>query len=68
MLTVFALENLLDSGDVVAPAEVVELVEDRERARFSRDWAEADRLREQILAHGWVVRDGPDGPELLPAA
>ena len=51
-----------------APAEVVELADARERARAARDYAEADRLREAIQAHGWEVRDGPDGPELLPAA
>jgi cysteinyl-tRNA synthetase len=68
MLTVLALENLLDAGDVVAPAEVVELRDAREQARAARDFAEADRLRERIRAHGWEVRDGPDGPELLPAA
>ena len=38
----------------------------REQARAARDYAEADRLRDEICAHGWEVRDGPDGPELLP--
>jgi cysteinyl-tRNA synthetase len=47
---------------------VVQLRDARERARAARDYAEADRLREQIRAQGWEVRDGPDGPELLPAA
>ena len=28
--------------------------------------AESDRLRDEIRAHGWEVRDGPSGPELLP--
>jgi cysteinyl-tRNA synthetase len=68
MLSVFALDNLLDPGDAVAPAEVVELSDARERARAARDYTEADRLREAIRAQGWEVRDGPDGPELLPAA
>jgi cysteinyl-tRNA synthetase len=68
MLGVLALDNLLDVGDAVAPAEVIELRDARERARAARDYAEADRLREQIRAQGWEVRDGPDGPELLPAA
>jgi cysteinyl-tRNA synthetase len=67
MLSVLGLENLLEVADVQAPAEVAELAGARERARGSRDWAEADRLREEIRAHGWEVRDGPSGPELLPA-
>jgi cysteinyl-tRNA synthetase len=65
---VLALDNLLDVADTDAPAEVVELRDARERARAARDYAEADRLREAIRAHGWEVRDGPSGPELLPAA
>lgn len=68
MLTVLGLENLLEASDVQAPAEVAELADARERARAARDYAEADRLREEIRAQGWEVRDGPDGPELLPAA
>jgi cysteinyl-tRNA synthetase len=68
MLSVLGLDNLLDVGEAQAPAEVVELRDARERARAARDYAEADRLREQIRAQGWEVRDGPDGPELLPAA
>ena len=68
MLSVLGLDNLLEASDVQAPAEVVELRDARERARAARDYAEADRLREAIRAQGWEVRDGPDGPELLPAA
>jgi cysteinyl-tRNA synthetase len=68
MLDVLALENLLEPDTAVAPAEVVRLSEARQQARASRDYAEADRLREEIRAHGWEVRDGPEGPELLPAA
>jgi cysteinyl-tRNA synthetase len=68
MLWVLGLDNLLEAPEVEAPANVGELLGARERARASRDYAEADRLREEIRAHGWEVRDGPDGPELLPAA
>jgi cysteinyl-tRNA synthetase len=68
MLSVLGLENLLDAADAQAPAAVVELRDAREKARAERDYAEADRLREEIRAHGWEVRDGPSGPELLPAA
>jgi cysteinyl-tRNA synthetase len=66
MLAVLALENLLEVELPAPPAEVVELAESRERARAGRDFSEADRLRDEIRAHGWEVRDGPAGPELLP--
>jgi cysteinyl-tRNA synthetase len=66
MLGVLALENLLEPEESEAPPEAVELLEARERARAARDYAEADRLRKQLREVGWEVRDGPDGPELLP--
>ncbi|MBV8221535.1 MAG: cysteine--tRNA ligase, partial [Solirubrobacterales bacterium] len=68
MLGVLALDNLLDVATEEAPGEVIDLLHARERARTARDWAEADRLRDEIRAQGWEVRDGPSGPELLPAA
>ena len=68
MLGVLGLENLLAAETSEAPTEIVELSDARERARASRDWVEADRLRAEIGSRGWEVRDGPDGPELLPAA
>ena len=65
MLGVLGLENLLE-GDEGAPAEVVELAERRAAARTDRDFAEADRLREELRARGWEVRDGAAGQELIP--
>ncbi len=67
MLGVLGLENLLERRRAEAPEQVVELLEARERARAARDWEEADRLRAAIAALGWELRDGPEGPELLPA-
>jgi cysteinyl-tRNA synthetase len=66
MLSVLGLENLLDPEEAQAPVQAFELSEARERARAARDYAEADRLREQLREMGWEVRDGPGGPELLP--
>jgi cysteinyl-tRNA synthetase len=59
------MDNLLER-DEGPPAEVAELAERRAAARAGRDFAEADRLREQLRAHGWEVRDGPAGAELIP--
>jgi cysteinyl-tRNA synthetase len=67
MLAAIGLDNLLEVPATEAPREVKELMQARERARQDRNWSDADRLREEIAAHGWVVRDGPTGPELLPA-
>jgi len=43
------------------PQEVRELVEKRKLARQNKDFAESDRLRDQIKAKGYVVEDGKDG-------
>jgi cysteinyl-tRNA synthetase len=65
MLGVLGLESLL-TPIAEAPEAVHALAEQREQARAERDFATSDRLREKIAAHGWDVRDGADGFELLP--
>jgi cysteinyl-tRNA synthetase len=68
MLLVLGLDGLLDAPAAGAPAEIEALAAQRAEARARRDFAEADRLREELRARGWEVRDGPQGPELVPAA
>jgi cysteinyl-tRNA synthetase len=49
-----------------APHVVRELAEARQTARGERNFGEADRLREEIEAQGWEVRDVEDGYQLVP--
>ena len=49
-------------------AEARALLERREQARAERDFARADEIREQLRALKWEIRDGPQGPELIPIA
>jgi cysteinyl-tRNA synthetase len=65
MLGVFALEGVIDADEDAAPEELRELLHAREAARAGKDFTEADRLRDEIGAAGWEVRDGPQGPELV---
>ncbi len=67
MLTVLGLENLAAAGDA-AGSEELELLERRQAARAAKDWAAADRLRDELAERGWTVRDGPDGAELVRSA
>jgi cysteinyl-tRNA synthetase len=67
MLEVLGLEALLARGDG-PPAAAVDLADRRAAAREARDWGRADRLRDELRAMGWEVRDGPQGPELVPVA
>ena len=66
MLGVLALDNLLDPEPGAVPEEAQALARERETARSERDWARADAIRDQLKGLGWDVRDGADGPELLP--
>jgi cysteinyl-tRNA synthetase len=66
MLGIFGLESLL-AAEEDAPPEAWALAERRTAARAAREWAEADRLRDELRGLGWEVRDGPDGPELVRA-
>jgi cysteinyl-tRNA synthetase len=66
MLSVLGIESLLARGES-APPEAVALADRRAAARAARAWAEADRLRDELRALGWEVRDGPQGQELIAA-
>jgi cysteinyl-tRNA synthetase len=63
-LAVFGLESLAEQE--AAPSEIVELASRRQDARGRGEYEEADRLREQVEAAGWQVRDRPDGFDLVP--
>jgi cysteinyl-tRNA synthetase len=63
-LGIFGLESLAQTE--AAPAGVVELAERRRQVRADGDFDEADRLRNEIAAAGWEVRDVEDGFQLVP--
>jgi cysteinyl-tRNA synthetase len=62
-LAIFGLESLAEREE--APPEVVDLAERRARARADKDFETSDRLREQLAAEGWQMRDEPGGGYLL---
>ncbi len=64
MLSMLGLHNLAEHGSE-AGAEEQELLEQREAVRAAGNYGEADRLRDELRARGWEVRDGPGGPELV---
>ncbi len=63
-LDVFGLASLAESDE--APPEISDLAEQRQQARAAGDFEEADRVRAQIEAAGWVVRDVAGGFKLVP--
>ncbi|MGH3135962.1 MAG: DALR domain-containing protein, partial [Gaiellaceae bacterium] len=62
-LGVFGLESLSTEDEVSADA--VELAQKRQEARAARDFEEADRLRGELEATGWEVRDEAGGYRLV---
>jgi len=49
------------------PEEVKTLAETRWQARLSKNWAESDKLRGELTAMGWTVKDAKDSYTLEPA-
>jgi cysteinyl-tRNA synthetase len=62
-LEVFGLASLTRRADV--PADVLAMSEQRDAARRERDFALADKIRADIKAAGWDVRDDPSGTSQL---
>jgi cysteinyl-tRNA synthetase len=59
-LELFGLGSL--TAQVAAPSDLLRLAKLRQEARARKDFGEADRLREEIEAAGWAVRDVADAP------
>jgi cysteinyl-tRNA synthetase len=57
---VFGLESIAEAEE--APAELAELAARRREAREAKDFSGADRLRDEIAAAGWEVRDVAEPP------
>ena len=49
---------------VKVPADVMELVKEREKARGGKDWDKADSLRAEIEKKGFKVDDSGDGSKV----
>jgi cysteinyl-tRNA synthetase len=65
MLQVIGFEHLLEVDEPI-DEELLRLAAEREKARRARDFDRADRVRDELRARGYEVRDTPEGPELVP--
>lgn len=43
----------------MTPAKIDELILQRDKARKAKDWAEADRIRDLLMAERVKLEDGP---------
>jgi cysteinyl-tRNA synthetase len=44
-----------------ADADALAKAQARDEARAAKNWTQADALRQELQADGWIVEDGPDG-------
>jgi cysteinyl-tRNA synthetase len=56
--------GFLEKPQESAPDEALRLLEQRQAARLSKNWPEADRVRQELAVMGWVIQDTPQGPKL----
>ncbi len=62
---VFGALNVDKEEDI--PADIIQMAEDRIQARTNRDFAKADKLRDEITARGWRVEDTAKGHRIVKA-
>ena len=57
---------VFDRDASVIPAEVEALLQERQRARESKNWPQSDQIRDRLAELGWNVKDSKDGQKLTP--
>ncbi len=56
------------AAEAEIPEAIQALVDARAKARAEKNWAESDRLRDELAAAGWQVRDLKEGQTIKPIA
>ena len=51
------------NSDSLSSREIEAMIKQRELARASKNFTEADKIRNQLLSSGVTIEDGPDGTE-----
>lgn len=69
LLELTAVLGILESADSEAdskiPADIQELVDERQEARKNKDFARADEIRDALKARGYLLKDTPQGVQVI---
>ena len=68
MMKIDLVINLVNKEEVSIPEEVTTLLEERAEARKNKQWADSDRIRDELTAMGWAVKDTKEGQKVSPIA
>jgi cysteinyl-tRNA synthetase len=49
--------KIVDFGDAVSDSQIQRLINDRNKARSEKNWAVADKIRDQLRAKGLIIQD-----------
>jgi cysteinyl-tRNA synthetase len=55
------LDNIKEEKKTEIPTEVQKLLDTRAEARKQKNWAESDRLRDEVRVLGWEIEDTAEG-------
>ncbi len=64
--TVDSIFGLGSPNEKAPPPEVQALLDERQKARQTKDFKRADALREELRSLGWQIEDTPSGARLKP--
>lgn len=58
--------DIAKMADFTVDPAIKELISERTRARAAKDFKTSDRIRDDLLAKGIIIKDTPDGPVWMP--
>jgi cysteinyl-tRNA synthetase len=65
--SVFGILEMTKEENHIVPEDIIKIAELRKKAKSAKDWAEADRLRDELKDNGYIVIDSKDGYKLKKA-
>ena len=55
------IEEPIEETELKLPQEIVDLIEERKKARENKEWGKSDELRDEIIKKGYTLKDTKEG-------